>query len=303
MRAVCILLIAGIGASLFLNLKNIGDEYKQLALQTARSVYETIVAAREWNALHSGIYAPVGPETQPNPYLDIPDRDITTAQGVLTKINPASMMRQISELLSRRKGIQLHLTSTRPVNPENKPSDWEQKALEGFEKGGREAFFVDESGETPVFRYMAPLITDESCLKCHAKQGYKVGAIRGGISVSFPYAPFIAATEKIKLRIAGGHIFILILSVAVVLFFGSRLVAGIAALQDALLHIKTLEGLLPVCCNCKKIRVEEGDAFDQQAWVSFERYISDRTKADVSHGICPECAKKLYPDYCNKKQS
>lgn len=303
MRFVCILLIAGIGVSLFLNIKNIGDEYKQLALQTGCSVYETIVAAREWNALHGGVYVPVKGETRPNPYLDIPDRDITTEDGVLTKVNPAFMTRQISEFLSQKKGIQLHIASTKPINPLNKPSDWEQKALAGFEKGGAEESIVDESGETPFFRYMAPLITDESCLKCHAKQGYKVGDIRGGISVSFPHAPFIAAIEKIQLRMVSGHILFLIISVAIVLFFGSKLIVGIAALQDALLQIKTLEGLLPVCCNCKKIRVEQGDAHDQQAWVPFERYIRDRTEADFSHGICPECAKKLYPDYYNKKQS
>ncbi|MBN2107752.1 MAG: DUF3365 domain-containing protein [Deltaproteobacteria bacterium] len=302
MLFVCILLIAGIGGSLFFNIKNIDNEYKQLALQNARSVYETIVVAREWNAYHGGLYAPVRGEMQPNPYLDIPDRDIRTDNGALTKINPAFMTRQMSELLSRKKGIQLHITSSNPVNPVNKPSDWEQQALEGFEKGGSGEFFVDASGETPVFRYIAPLKTDESCLQCHAKQGYKVGDVRGGISVSFPYDPFVAAAETIKLRIAGGHIFILLISLSIVFFSGSKLIAGIAALQDALLQIKTLEGLLPVCCNCGKIRVEDGDYKNQKDWVRFEQYISERTDADFSHGICPDCSKKLYPELYNKKK-
>ncbi len=302
MLFVCLILFAGIGGSLFFNIKNIGDEYKQLALQNARSVYETIVVAREWNAFHGGVYAPVHGETRPNPYLDSPDRDITTENGPLTKINPAFMTRQISELLRRKKGIQLRITSAKPVNPVNKPTDWEQKVLEGFEKGGREDSILDESGAPPFFRYMAPLITDASCLNCHAKQGYKVGDIRGGISVSFSYAPFIAAIEKMKLRLIGGHIFILIISLFIVLFSGSKLVAGIAALKDALLQIKTLEGLLPVCCNCGKIRVEDGDYRDQQAWVRFEHYISERTDADFSHGICPECSQKLYPGLCDKKK-
>ncbi len=65
----------------------------------------------------------------------------------------------------------------------------------------------------------------------------------------------------------------------------------IVRLQDALDHIQTLEGLLPICASCKKIRDEKG------AWNSIEAYISDRTKANFTHGICPECAKKLYPDF------
>lgn len=74
-------------------------------------------------------------------------------------------------------------------------------------------------------------------------------------------------------------------------------------LQEHLLHIKKLEGLLPICCNCKKIR--HGKVEDKDNWVPIEKYISDRTDADFSHGICNDCAEELYPnlfDGKNKKQ-
>jgi hypothetical protein len=58
--------------------------------------------------------------------------------------------------------------------------------------------------------------------------------------------------------------------------------------------IKTLEGILPICSSCKKIRDGEG------VWQSLERYIGERSKAKFSHGICPECARKLYPDIFDK---
>lgn len=61
-------------------------------------------------------------------------------------------------------------------------------------------------------------------------------------------------------------------------------------LQKALLEIKTLKGLLPVCSNCKKIRDDKG------YWNQMEEYISHRSEAEFSHSICPECAKKYYPD-------
>jgi C4-dicarboxylate-specific signal transduction histidine kinase len=64
----------------------------------------------------------------------------------------------------------------------------------------------------------------------------------------------------------------------------------ILELQDALAKIKTLSGFLPICASCKKIRDDKG------YWNQIESYISNHSEAEFSHGICPECAKKLYPD-------
>ncbi len=64
----------------------------------------------------------------------------------------------------------------------------------------------------------------------------------------------------------------------------------IADLQKTLSEVKTLQGFLPICSNCKKIRDDKG------YWNQIESYIRDRSEAEFSHGICPECAKKLYPD-------
>ena len=71
-------------------------------------------------------------------------------------------------------------------------------------------------------------------------------------------------------------------------------------LEKALSHIKNLEGILPICSNCKKIRLEETDAKKQDSWVEIESYIMEKTEAKFSHGICPECMKKLYGDVLNK---
>ena len=65
----------------------------------------------------------------------------------------------------------------------------------------------------------------------------------------------------------------------------------IVELQKALSEIKTLQGFLPICASCKKIRNDEG------YWQQIEQYIQERSDAQFSHGICPECAKKLYPDF------
>lgn len=70
-----------------------------------------------------------------------------------------------------------------------------------------------------------------------------------------------------------------------------------AELQLALKEIKTLHGIFPICVNCKKFKLENREATDPNSWVTMEEYIGSRTEAEFSHGICPVCAEKLYPDY------
>lgn len=62
-------------------------------------------------------------------------------------------------------------------------------------------------------------------------------------------------------------------------------------LQQAMDEIKTLQGILPVCGHCKKIRD------DSNSWHTMEEYLSDHSEAEFSHGVCPDCAKKFYPEY------
>jgi PAS domain S-box-containing protein len=65
----------------------------------------------------------------------------------------------------------------------------------------------------------------------------------------------------------------------------------VADLTEALAEVKKLSGFLPICSSCKKIRDDQG------YWRQVEEYIREHSEAEFSHGICPECAKRLYPDY------
>ena len=69
----------------------------------------------------------------------------------------------------------------------------------------------------------------------------------------------------------------------------------IGELREALDKVKLLSGFLPICSSCKKIRDDKG------AWTQMEAYITEHTDAEFSHGICSECAEKLYPEYFKKK--
>jgi DNA-binding response OmpR family regulator len=68
------------------------------------------------------------------------------------------------------------------------------------------------------------------------------------------------------------------------------LAGRIRELEEAMSHIKRLQGILPICMHCHRIRD------DREVWQRLEQYITENTEAMLSHGLCPECAKKYYPE-------
>jgi hypothetical protein len=69
----------------------------------------------------------------------------------------------------------------------------------------------------------------------------------------------------------------------------------VSELQGALSKVKQLSGLLPICASCKKIRDDKG------YWNQIEEYIRNHSEADFSHGLCPPCLERLYPDFVKDK--
>lgn len=152
----------------------------------AESFFDEIVITRAWAAMHGGVYVFVNDYTPPNPYLKVPNRDIyTTDSMMLTLVNPSYMTRQIGELAEEHNNnINYHLTSNNPIRELNAADEWETNALNSFENGVKYAFDKSMYHGEEHYRYMAPLLVEHTCMKCHAEQGYHVGDIRGGISVN-----------------------------------------------------------------------------------------------------------------------
>jgi signal transduction histidine kinase len=189
------------------------ESIREHARVQARMAIERDVIWRGWNAGHGGVYVPMTENTPPNPYLShIPERDIATPSGRrLTLMNPAYMSRQVYETAGREGDTLFHITSLRPKRPANAPDPWETKALKGFENGRTEAAAIVQMKGEPYMRMMRALRVKQACLKCHGDQGYKVGDVRGGISVSVPLAPFeaLAAGEKRLLWFGHGLLWLL----------------------------------------------------------------------------------------------
>ncbi|MFH1850884.1 MAG: DUF3365 domain-containing protein [Candidatus Neomarinimicrobiota bacterium] len=194
--------------------QNIVDDARLHALVA----FDKDVIYRRWNARLGGVFAPVSGTTVPNPYLQgLTVRDVVTQKGdTLTKINPAYMTRQVHELLRDQSGVLGHITSLKPIRPENEADDWEKTALQAFESGAVEHSGIQSIAGVDYYRYMQPLVTESSCLPCHRQQGYQVGDIRGGISVSIPLAPLLGNAAGSINRVTIGHVLLWLIGVVLI---------------------------------------------------------------------------------------
>ena len=193
----------------YLNLKRHTHE---MARFYAQGMVRLINDARTWNAEHGGVYVPTSATTPPNPYLKVPNRDLITDSGLrLTMVNPAYMTREIAEITKRQAGLVMHLTSSNPLNPDNAPDPWENSALASFAAGEPSLFELVSADEGMLYRYMSPLHVSQPCLKCHQDAGYKLGDLRGGISVTFPAAPHLEMISSQVNWMLTGHLVALLL--------------------------------------------------------------------------------------------
>jgi diguanylate cyclase (GGDEF)-like protein/PAS domain S-box-containing protein len=198
------IIIAVVGMMLF----QFFDSEEAVNLMHARAYIERDMVYRRWNLARGGLYARIDEKTPPNPYMDVPDRDLTTVSGLkLTLVNPAYMTRQVHDLIAEQgDGVLGHVTSLDPLRPQNNPDAWERDALQALERGEKEVSGINEIDGIPYLRLMRPLMTEKRCLRCHEHQGYKVGDVLGGIGVSIPYLPIAAAKRTHILQLVGGNL-------------------------------------------------------------------------------------------------
>jgi len=173
-----------------------------LAENEAQANFNKDVAFRKWATRHGGVYVPTDARTPANPNLaDVPERDLVTPSGRrLTLMNPAYMLRQLMQEYGEEYGVKGTITSLRLLNPANAPDAWAHDALYAFEHGIEEVKAVVDIDGAPYMRLMHRLTIQPGCLKCHGKQGYKVGDVRGGVGVAVPLKPYLTL-EREKNRV------------------------------------------------------------------------------------------------------
>ena len=140
----------------------------------AQALLTEMIVLREWVSSYNGVWT-----TSPGDYY------LDTEDGFFRK-SPAMVTKELSNLSDDKGYYRFHITSLILTNLENAPDDFEHDSLIQFEKNPVSITSFDRSGEEPVYRLMIPLIVEESCLRCHADQGYQIGDVRGGLSVLVP---------------------------------------------------------------------------------------------------------------------
>jgi len=214
--------------------------------QQAESYANLIVITRHWNAQYGGVYVEKKEGVDSNPYLKElgVNPDITTTDGrVFTLRNPAIMTREISELARENRSVQFHMISLRYVNPENAPDAFERKALEQFERGVKEVWQIDRTGSAPLFRYVMPLLVEKPCLACHARQGYKLGDVRGGVSVNIPAEGLDRQIGSSRMELISAAVITIGLLLCILYFMTWKLVVRLDEVQKRLKHIAVTDEL------------------------------------------------------------
>jgi hypothetical protein len=177
-----------VGASLLWTLYQERQAILDQATVATRANIQKDIGFRKWVTSHGGVYVSPSVHTPPNPYLNVPERDVVTSTGKkLTLMNPAYVLR------------------LRPLNPANAPDEWEAKALKSLERGRGEFLEMQHIDGQPYLRMMQPFIVDAGCMKCHAHQGYQIGDVGGGIGSSVPLARFMRHGDEHSMSMLLSH--------------------------------------------------------------------------------------------------
>jgi signal transduction histidine kinase/CheY-like chemotaxis protein/HPt (histidine-containing phosphotransfer) domain-containing protein len=163
-----------------------------LAMVQARALSSKDVVYRRWGASFGGIYVNLNSGIVPNPLLTShPQRDVVTASGVrLTLINPEYMSQMVYDMEDQSQGIKTGMISLNPLNPLNQPAPWEAVALRQLREGKRDVSIIENSDTGRILRLITPLLAEENCLQCHQKNGFVLGEVCGGLTVSVPMEPY-----------------------------------------------------------------------------------------------------------------
>ena len=179
-----VVIVCSFQLNLYLLRKNSETQFKT----GSEAFFRLLVAIGQWNLNHELVYVPITETMQPNPYIIHNRRDVVTNFGdSLTLLNPAIMMRQLSELTGEREITEFRITGFDPICPESKPNEWEIEALKTFKNENDRFFEKKKTGDSFIFMYMAPLMAEQSCLYCHLSQNGKPGNVMGGVSINTLY--------------------------------------------------------------------------------------------------------------------
>ncbi|SHN59270.1 response regulator [Desulfovibrio litoralis] len=228
--------------SLWSSLSRAERQSEEDARIQARTIFEKDSSLITWNVAVGGIYAPIGEEIRPNPYLAPYGREVETPTGeILTKINASLMVRLIYEMSALESGVVARLASNNPLRPLNMSDEWEFEALNLLEKKQvNEISSIETINNSPYMRLIRPLILDKNCLTCHTQPQNTLGAIHGGISVLVPMEPFTQIAQETYFQMILSHLALWLIVVILIFWGGNYLNTNMNAKEKAEQDLKNL---------------------------------------------------------------
>ena len=202
--------------------------------QQARMLFRYIRLTRQWVADHNGLFVLKKEGIEANPFLPLPVINDTSGNQYVMR-NPAMVTRELSRYSEQEGHGRFRVTSLNPINPGNAADAYEQQAMLSFQQGEVEATAVFNSPSGRVVRYVAPLLVEHACLKCHTTQGYQNNDIMGALSITIPIAwadAMITANKKNLLIV--GIISVFLVTTALFLLLDTLVTGRISKLSAAM---------------------------------------------------------------------
>lgn len=204
----------------------------------AQAIYQMIVITRQWVADNRDMVDPV----------------------------PAVVTKELSEYAKYMATFRFHITSSRLVNPDNAPNEFEKRALAAMENEHvKEYVDMYYDGNTNYYRYAAPLYINEACLSCHDWQDYRLNDVRGLISITFPLSDMeksIASNNRITFYIVIIGLFLILILISFSLYY--MVTRHLTTLQKAAESMRLGEHMETNIKTNDEIQ-ELSEAFDQMS--------------------------------------
>lgn len=159
---------------------------KEQVLTQARVLSRQVILTRQWITDCGGVMVPLESKGAQNTTCFIEDK-LQTSRGWYQRFTPAMVTRKLSQYSQKQDLYGFRLASLTPLNPENTPNSFEQKALNSFKQQKLDELFrFEKRGGKHYFQYIVPLYMEQGCLDCHKPKENSPNAVRGGLSIFLP---------------------------------------------------------------------------------------------------------------------